>query len=384
MIIYIVMIVISLCFLLVAERTERKTVRNTLYVLAVIPFFLVSAFRFDLGTDYTKRYVHDYNVLYHGGNIKNLEIGFKTLVFLCTKITSNPEIIFFITSGITIGLIMITIFTKSKKITFSVLLFFLGGIFFNSLNLVRQYIAIALVFWSYTFICKEKNDILEYAIFILINILAFTFHSSSVVALVLVLLDKKMFTNWKWIIPLCIIIILLNRRLMNLVIFVIQNTRFSTYISGKTSGADLSVLQLIFNGIIYFFMSLIYYYKKKNNKVEREMIFYTNVQAITLVMIALSSVHVQFSRIALYFSIFQVMSIPYFIYNMPTKEILEDFEKKFKNKIHFTKIIPKFELVVSVVFITLFVGLFGYTNIKNNDNDVVPYKTIINRELKIK
>ena len=69
---------------------------------------------------------------------------------------------------------------------------------------------------------------------------------------------------------------------------------------------------------------------------------------------------------------------------MPTKEILEDFEKKFKNKIHFTKIIPKFELVVSIVFITLFVGLFGYTNVKNNDNDVVPYKTIINRELKIK
>ena len=114
------------------------------------------------------------------------------------------------------------------------------------------------------------------------------------------------------------------------------------------------------------------------------MIFYINVQAVTLIMIALSSVHIQFSRIALYFSIFQVVSIPYFICNMPGKEIIDDFKKVLRNKVSFEKIIPKFELIVTAAWIILFIGLFGYTNIKNNDNEVVPYKTIINREWKIK
>ena len=114
------------------------------------------------------------------------------------------------------------------------------------------------------------------------------------------------------------------------------------------------------------------------------MIFYINAQALTLIMVALSSVHVQFSRIALYFSIFQVLSIPYFIHNMPVKETINDLEKLFRNKIKLEKVIPKFQIIVTAIWIILFIGLFSYTNIKNNDNEVTPYKTIINHEWKIK
>ena len=384
MIVYILMILISLSLVIIAEKVEKKPIKVFLYIVAVVPFFLVSALRFDLGTDYTKRYVTDYNKLFNGTDVKNLEIGFKWMVVMCTKITQDPTIIFVITTGIVLLFSMLTIFMKSKKIPLSILLFFLGGVFFNSLNLVRQYVAISLIFFGYTFICKEKNKVWEYLVFIFLNSIAVLFHSTSVVGFVLLFLNKKMLTNWKWVIPCCVVILLLNQRLMNIVALIIQNTRFSRYLSGTMSGADLSILQLIVNIMVYCYMSYVYYKNKKINNVKKEMIFYINVQAVTLIMIALSSVHIQFSRIALYFSIFQVISIPYFICNMPGKEIIDDFKKVLRNKVSFEKIIPKFELIVTAAWIILFIGLFGCTNIKNNDNEVVPYKTIINREWKIK
>ena len=384
MIVYILMIMISLCFVILAGKVKNKALRIALYVLSVLPFFLVSSLRYDLGTDYTKRYVKDFNTLVLGKDVNNLEIGFKCLVMLCIKITQNSNILFFVTSSIILLFIMLTIFMKSKKIPLSILLFFLGGVFFNSLNLVRQYISISLILFGYTFISKEKNKKWEYVIYFIFNIMAVLFHSSSVVGFILLFLNKKMLANWKWVIPCCILILVVNQRIMNAFALIIQNTRFSIYLSGKMSGADLSILQLILNVLIYGYMTYIYCKTKKIGNVKREMIFYLNVQALTLIMIALSSVHIQFSRIALYFSVFQIISIPYFICNMPVNEIIDDCKKILSNKIMIDKLVPKFELIVTTIWIILFIGLFGYTNIKNNDNEVVPYKTIINHEWKIK
>ena len=384
MIVYFLMVIISLCFIILAEKVEKKKFKVLLYVLAVLPFFLVSAFRFDLGTDYTRRYVKDYNKLVNGIDVKNLEIGFKSLDKLCIKITHNPTIIFFITSGMILVLTMIPIFKKSKKIILSILIFFFAGVFFNSLNLVRQYISISLIFFGYMFIAKEKTTIKDYVIYIIFNIVAVLFHSTSIVAFILIFLNKKEITNWKWVISICLAILLFNKVCMNGIALIIKNTRFHVYLSGKMSGPDLSGLQLLVNAVIYIFMSYIYIKIKNNNNVNKEISFYINVQALSLIMVVLGCVHIQFNRISLYFTIFQLVSIPYFIYNMPIKETISDLEKLLKNKFKFEKLIPKFELIVTTICVISFVLLFGYTNILHNDNEVVPYRTIINCEWKIK
>ena len=44
---------------------------------------------------------------------------------------------------------------------------------------------------------------------------------------------------------------------------------------------------------------------------------------------------------------------------------------------------PKFKQIVSTVIILCLICVFWYTNIKNNNNEVVPYKTVINKDISI-
>ncbi len=383
MIVYIVMLLISLTFLVIAQKVEKKPIKIILYILAVIPFFAVSACRYDVGTDYLNRYSAAFNRMSQGKDIRNLEIGFKLLIKFCLIFTQSPNLMFVITSGIIIVLIMTTIYTKSKNIILSVLVFFLGGFFFESLNLVRQYISISIILFAYRFISKEKNGIKNYIIYILCNTIAVLIHNSSAVGFILLFMNKKMLTNWKWVIPCSVLIIILNQRLINFVALIVQHTRFGIYLTGELLVGEVSILHILENALVYLFMSYIYYKNKKANTTERESVLLLNIQGLALITTTLGSVHILFSRIALYFSIFQIISIPYFITKIPVEEIKKDLNKILKNRVNIEKFACKIPLITAVIFVLGFMGLFSYTNIKNNDNEVVPYKTIFNHELKI-
>ena len=69
---------------------------------------------------------------------------------------------------------------------------------------------------------------------------------------------------------------------------------------------------------------------------------------------------------------------------MPVEEVKKDLDKIFKGKISFEKHIGKMKQIVSGLVVVCLLGLFWYTNIKNNNNEVVPYKSIINKDIEIK
>lgn len=381
MIIYIIMLLITIIFLISTEKVKKKWLKILMYILAVFPLFAVSAFRYDVGTDYLKRYVYDYNRMAQGINVENFEIGFKLLVQLCIIFTKNPTILFVVTSAIIIGFIMATICTKSKNIILSVILFFLGGFFFNSLNLVRQYIAMSIILFGYRFLLKDKKYYFAYIACVLV---AMTMHSSSVIALILIGLNKKEIMNWKWVLPVSIIILLLNEKLMGLIEFAIQNTRFNVYLSGNMARGDVSILYILENFLVFIFMYYIYTKNKTLNKNGKEDTLLLNIQGLSLIVTVCGACHMQFSRIALYFLIFQIISIPYFISAIPKEEVQKDLEKITKEKINLDKIMIKSKEIISILFVICFMILFCYTNIINNDNEVVPYKTVINKEILIR
>ena len=62
MIIYVSMILIAIAFAYVAQKMEskNKVVYYVMASLSALPFFVVSAFRYDVGTDYFYRYMYDY------------------------------------------------------------------------------------------------------------------------------------------------------------------------------------------------------------------------------------------------------------------------------------------------------------------------------------
>lgn len=381
MIVYISMLILSILFLILEKKAKKKWIKILCCIMAIMPFFVVSAFRYDLGTDYTRRYVFDYNRTLQGIDVSNLEILFKFIMKFCMIFTEEPYLMFAITSAMIVGFILGTSFTKSKDKILSVCIFLLGGFFFDSLNIMRQYMAMSLIFFGYQFLLKSKR---WYIAYIATVIVATLIHSSAIIMLIVVLLNRKMLVSWKWVLPVCVIILILNENLMNVVGFFVQNTKFEAYLTGKFAQGEFSYLFVAENLAIYLMMMYIYSKNKKLGNIQTQDILFLNIQALALIVMILGSVHMLFIRTALYFSVFQVISVPYYISKIPNKEVIRDLKKITKNKFKFVKLEKYMKQAVTVIIVLCFIFAFTRTNILTNTNEVLPYKTIINKEIEIK
>ena len=380
MYIYVLMLLISLIFIMLYEKCEKKVTKVLFAILAVLPFFIISALRYDVGTDYFYRYVPDFNNIMNGIEVNNLEIGFKLIIQFCLLFTENYQFLFIITSGIIMALFSARIFKDSKSILLSFCIFFLAGFFFQSMNILRQYIAMGIIFFTSRFLISKK-----YHWFILGIIVAFFIHNSSIVGIILLLLLNKEWFSPRNIIVLALIILILGTPMMNLFEQLISNTRFGVYINSSYDRGEMRKLTILSNTIIYASIYVLYMIKKQNNNNQKEDIFFVNVQGITLIFILLSSKFYLLFRISYYFMIFQILSIPYFIKTVDSKELVLVVEKLLKKvwkkdiKISM-KLEKKCTMLLSAFFIVYFSIILSYTNIFNNDEEVLPYKTIFQKE----
>ena len=87
MIVYVLMLILSILFLILEKKAKKRWIKIICCIMAIMPFFIVSAFRYDLGTDYTRRYVFDYNRTLQGIDVPNLEILFKAIMKFCIIFT---------------------------------------------------------------------------------------------------------------------------------------------------------------------------------------------------------------------------------------------------------------------------------------------------------
>ena len=379
MIIYIISFLLTILLIWLAENIAKsKKIKIILMIAAVIPMFLVSAIRYNVGTDYNKRYVANYVDLAQEKPVDDLEIGFKFIDYICLLFTKEPYILFIITSLIILAIIFEVIYKKSVNPILSVTIFFLGGYFFGTLNLIRQYVAVAFILLGYQFFMSE-NKKKAYIGFIICAILAFLMHSTSIICFIILFLNKKNLVSIKWILPLSILILILNEKIMLLLTPIIKNTRFYVYLTGNMSQGELSILQIGENLLVYFWMYAVYYWNKKSNKkLDKEGIILLNIQGISFLLTVAGIIHIQFNRIAIYFVIFQILSIPYFLKIMPFENIAKIINSKMKKNIKEKTI----KTITYILIILCFCAMFGYTNILNNDNEVLPYQTIFSKYLK--
>ena len=373
MLVYILAFLISIILIWVSEhKIKSKKIKILLMVLAVVPLYVISAIRYDVGTDYIKRYTNNYITLSQGKDVTNLEIGFKIIDYICIFFTKEPYLLFIVTSLMILAITYETIYRKSANKILSIVIFFLGGYYFGSLNLVRQYVAIAFVFIGYQFLLSD-NKVKAYIGFLVSGLVAISMHSSSIICFCIIFFNRKILLDIKWVLPVSIIILILNEKIMNILNPIIEKTRFVVYLNGAFAKGQVSILNLLENYIVYIWTYVIYRInKKRNNDLEKEGIILLNIQGIALLITIAGTIHMQFLRMAIYFWIFQVLSVPYYLSITPfdyiTSKINEKLKKNLKEKI--------IKVTTYVAVIMMFGAMFCYTNILNNDNEVLPYKTI--------
>ncbi len=366
MIIYIVMLTISLLFCFLSLKVESKKRKNVYAVLSSIPFIVVAGLRYNVGTDYMFRYVPDYISITNGNIVENVELLFLILIKLCILITHDYWLLFFISSFITFGLIFKTIYSESKNKMLSILLLFVSSIFFISLNLMRQYISIAILYSTYTLLIKDKK--IEWVISVII---ASLFHTVSLLFLLAYFIKKKRFNIYIYSL-IVLFIIIFGRSFVNFSIslfskFNVANLRkYAAYINIEGNFTWSYFLTESF--VLFYYLSIVYFKKIKTNSLEN---LYINCQYLVILFSMLNIYNELFLRMAFIFSIFQLSGIPYFYYRsckLKTKRYINDIINSLFN--------PK---VLIIMIIILFSFRLIYSNIIKNTAEVFPYQTIFER-----
>lgn len=157
-----------------------------------ITLAVVSAIRFDVGWDYANYF----NVLIRGKDYLWSFIMWEPLnqlAVIFTWIVSYPQLFFMAYSFLTIFFVWKGIREITKDAPLALLIYFFVPLFYlESLTLVRQHLAISIVFYAITFLIEAKY--IKYAILV---ILASLIHFSAIIAFTLLFLPLTSILNRK-------------------------------------------------------------------------------------------------------------------------------------------------------------------------------------------
>lgn len=219
------------------------------------------------------------------------------------QLTGTDRIVFLFYAFLTNGLIISRLWKWKNRCSFVLMMFFYLTLYYpQSLNIMRQYVAVAVVFWAFDFVFEKK-----YKRYIVMVLIAACFHASSLLAIVFFPIHYYM-TNRNLIKKISF-----SFSILILLLFVAMplQSMFYKYAGYfKNSTFDLSAFT-----VLRTLLFLTYILLRINGKTyvtdEKELLFNDYVSAmygISILTSFLGSFYDQMGRIGLCFAI---LGIPY-------------------------------------------------------------------------
>lgn len=235
-------------------------------------------------------------------NATRYEVGFVMLCKGLNVITSNPQILIIITSLFINGVVCLFIYRESKDIVLSSILYITLNYYFAYMNIMRQAIAICIIIIGYTFFLKKGKKVK----FIITALLAFTFHTTGIIPVLLVLFDKLEYKNKYYAIT---IIGSMIAFLLAPVLFSIVSKLLNSYSGYKDSSFyDSNYFAAVFIYLINLTFLTVSFLCNKNKNIElSKMLFISSMAVIT------SAIGIRITligRMANYFNIYNIVLLP--------------------------------------------------------------------------
>ena len=295
---------------------KKVTQRKNILFLTVfsIPLIILSGLRYPrIGTD-TAIYLFFFEETFNGGSAI-YEPGFNLLLKIISLITHNGQIMLIMVNIIIFTLLFRFILKYSNCIWLSVFLFIGMEIFDQSMNLIRQILALSIIVNSIDYLLKR-----QYYKFSLIVLLASTFHFSALVFFVAPIIDKIRLTTLKiFTFYICIILI----SVLSSIIITLILTKlgiYGAYLNNDNFGVVdqpkiACILHLLINILLFSFCYL-FGWKKTESKTNRLM---TKLLMVGGVFWAMSLNFSTAGRAALYFDIYSIVLIPNILFSLKIK-----------------------------------------------------------------
>ena len=285
------------------KKTKIFNNKLPMIVFFVLFLFLLSVRSINCGVD-----LHNYKIKFDEISFSSLmtlfsnsttEPAFGMLIMLSKLITNSYQFFLCVCAIISVVPIMVFYIKESNHSVLTMALF-IGiapfTIFFSGL---RQSIAIGLVIICYHY-CKEKKLVF----FLLSVFLAFLFHQSAIILLLLYPLIHVRITK-KWIIPIAAVYALcmiFNKQIFS-VLLGFSDRYENRYVISETGSYTFLLLIMLF--VIYSFVI------SEDNS--QDLIGFRNILVISLLIQCFAPINTVAMRLNYYFLIFVPVAIPKFI-----------------------------------------------------------------------
>jgi hypothetical protein len=288
----------------------RGNMYNKILMSAIfVVLFIVSALRFDIGNDYYTytQTAHEASV---GGYVVT-ETGFNLLVRLVYTIAGGEyyEIVFAIFAFVTLMFFLKGMKRQSVNFFETFFLFMMIGMYFQTFNTVRYYLALSIAFYSMRYVLER-----DWIKFVFVIILAAFFHKSVLIVIPIYFIASFGWKKWQIAVGLIVSVacFVLKNQMLSLALMLYPSYKDTIYLSGGTS---LTSIIRIFAVLVLYFWFL-YYYNKKNPEFDkgeswyREIRFYGQLNMIAFVTATFFSFLPVVTRLVYYFGVSQLLIIP--------------------------------------------------------------------------
>ncbi|MDF2834502.1 MAG: Capsular polysaccharide biosynthesis protein [Paenibacillus sp.] len=269
--------------------------------LAAITLVLVSGLRNNIGDTFL--YMHGYRVnpLDWEQVFQEKDIAFGILQLLLQRMTSDPQIMIFVTGLVTNILIVIAMYRYARLFEVALYVYITSGAFIVSMNGLRQYLAAAIIFIGTKYLLQGK-----WRPYMCVVLAASLFHQSALIMVpIYFVVRQKAWTKLTmFLIAMALVIVLGYNYFSEMLFSAIADTQYGQYEAFQEGGANILrvVIQLI-PLIIAFFG------REKLRAIFPGGDVFVNLSIIASVLMIIATQNWIFARLTIYFALYQVVLI---------------------------------------------------------------------------
>lgn len=310
-------------------QTRRESL-NRIYLVGIFMIlFLCSALRFGIGNDY-RQYTQTAHEVYVGGYVVT-EAGFNWLVRIIYTLAGGEyyELVFAVFAFVTLYIFIKAFYEQSTDFSMTYFLFMMLGLYFQTYNTMRYYFALGIVLYAMRYVLNR--DLIKFVFCVL---LASLFHKSVLLTIPVYWMASFVWKRWMIIAGIAFSAgcFLAKGIILKIALLFYPSYENTVYLEGGTS--PISILR----GVLVMGLYLWYHMRYRKEQEDRELLFYAQLNLLSVVVCVFFSFLPVVTRIAYYFSVTQLFLIPM---------ILSGIEEE---KIH-----KRVKCIVCIVCVILFV-----------------------------
>jgi len=294
-----------------------KSVQNRLYMTAIfLILFVVAALRFDIGNDY-RQYTQTAHEAYVGGYVVT-EAGFNVLVRFLYGITGGEyyELVFAVFAFATLYFFLKAFWRQSADFSQTFFLFMMLGLYFQTFNTVRYYLALALALYSMKYVLER--DFIQFVFWI---VLAAFFHKSVLLVLPMYYLATFAWKRWQILAGLAVSALCFAGKgwILKAALVLYPSYKNTVYLETPSLSDSLasSVRPLLALALYGWFVHT----QAKDGGENRELRFYGQLNLMALVSGTFFYFLPVVTRISYYFGISQLLMIPLILQKITEQKI---------------------------------------------------------------